>query len=163
MEAELKTVKKIYAAMAIMLALSLVPSTWAAMAVMIFFTAILYIASSIRKKSVPDGFAAIHMTYIVRTIWISSLFAAITGALASIYVLANYDPSSIHDCMDNVIDEGFDARTCLDAFIDANYAIFRNGTVMAGVPVGIYFVYRFVRGFAASFKGKTIERPKAWL
>jgi hypothetical protein len=36
------------------------------------------------------------------------------------------------------------------------------GAIMAGVPVGLYFIYRFFRGLAPALQGLPVVKPKVW-
>ncbi|HEY8190855.1 MAG TPA: hypothetical protein VIG74_00420 [Alphaproteobacteria bacterium] len=160
---ERKSVLKIYTAMGGMMALSLIPHVAAAIAVAFLFTGILIAARSIRKKSTPGGMAESHMTYTIRTIWISSFIGMISTALASVYVLKYYDPSIIHQCAEEIMNGAQNVDACIAEFIAVNYNTFMIGAIMAGVPVGVYFIYRFFRGLAPALQGQPIRNPKIWL
>lgn len=161
-EQEKKSTLKIYTAMGVMMALSLIPHIMAAIAVAFLFTGILIAAGSIRKKSTPGGLAESHMTYTIRTIWVSSFIGMISTALASVYVLKYYDPSIIHQCAEEIMNGAQDVDSCIAEFVAANYNTFMVGAIMAGAPVGIYFIYRFFRGLAPALQGQPVKKPKAW-
>jgi hypothetical protein len=120
-EQEKKSILKIYTAMGVMMALSLIPAIFAAIGVAFLFTGILIAASSIRKKSTPGGSAESHMTYTIRTIWISSFIGLASTTLASIYVLTEYDPSAIHQCAEEIMNGADNVDACIAEFVTANY------------------------------------------
>lgn len=163
MQQEQKTVLRVYTAFAVMLVLSCIPHLMAAAAAAILFAGILVAAYSIRSGGAPGGFTAAHMTWIIRTIWISSFIGGITTALASIYVLKHYDPSIIHQCVDGIMNGTENVDACISRFIEANYNTFIIGAILAGVPVGLYLVYRFIRGGYPALQGHSVRNPQAWL
>lgn len=163
MQQEQKTVLRVYTALAVMLVLSCIPHLAAAAAVAMLFAGILVAAHSIRSGGAPGGFTAGHMTWVIRTIWLSSFIGTITTALASVYVLKYYDPSIIHQCVDEIMNGAKNVDTCISRFIEANYNTFVIGAILAGVPVGLYLVYRFIRGGYPALQGHSVKKPESWL
>lgn len=167
--AEQKPVLTAYALLAASLLLSFVPVTAFAVLALLLFTAAFFAASRLRRKSAPDSFAAGHMTYLIRTIWLMSLLAAVTTGLASVYVLALYDPAPIHACADSLlsgagnVDLRAGIEPCLDDFLAVNRSVFLIGGLMAGTPVAAYIAFRLFKGVGRALKNLPPADVKSWL
>ena len=159
---ELKTVKKVYAALGVTLLAAFIPSTIAAIAVVLLLTGTLIAAYSIRRKSEPESLTANHMAYIIRSIWISSLVGAIATAIALVYVLSSYDPGPIQNCLNNVMGSPQGVDSCLSDFVATNKTVFIIGTIIAAIPVTGYSLWRLFNGSKAALKSVPVEKPQAW-
>ncbi len=166
-----RPVVKNYAFLAGCLVLSFLPFTIAAVAAFILFTAAWIMAGRLRKKT-DDEFFVSHGVFLNRTIWIASFMAMLTTGLASVYVLALYDPSPIHECANNLMTAGSAAgqsnvaaiiAPCMGDFIEANRNVFTVGGLMAATPVVLYLVWRTTRGARQAVRGLAVEKPLSWI
>jgi uncharacterized membrane protein len=162
---------RVYAALTGGLLLSLVPQVLFAALSALFLTGAMITAYGIRRRASRDGLAANHMTYIIRTLWISSGLAVLTMSVATAYILSVYDPTPIHNCVDRLMGSGgldYAAASaliqpCMGEFLSANYpAFYIGGMIMIG-PVAFYFVYRLTHGLSRALKGYRIANIKSWL
>lgn len=160
---EQKTITNIYAVMTVALIMSFVPLAAAALFSMIMFTGGLIAAYTIRKKAEAGDLAANHMTYMIRTIWISSFYALLTTSLAAVYVLYYYDPTPVHVCAQDMMNGTLaNMSACIDRFIAVNGRVFTIGGLMAAGPVVLYFIYRLIKGISRASKGHRIGNVKGW-
>lgn len=155
------TVLNLYAAFAVSLILSLMPHGILALLALIFMIGVLIAAYIVRSRVEPETLAENHATYIIRTIWIGSLLAAITTSIGGAIMLSDINYEPFMPCADRLAAQGMDfaanasfaqvwelTSPCFDAFINANL----NTLIMAGaitiLPVLAYFAVRFVRGLS---------------
>lgn len=166
---EQKVILQIYAAMTASLLVSFVPHVAAALPALLFFTGTLVAAYVLRARHGDDSLMANHMSFIIRTIWISTFLAAVTVAGASFYVLMHYDPSPILACADKLMGMvsipamETTIRPCVDDFVGVNRRIFIDGTLIAAAPVALYFAFRLARGLSRAGKGHRIANIKNWM
>lgn len=170
---EQKTVSNIYAMFSATLVLGIVPQMSFAFLAMIMFTIATLAAYTARRRAEPDSLTANHMTYLIRTLWITSLFGLVTMAVAIAYMLANYDASPLMDCVNNVassIGSGTqDVSTlqnhvapCMDDFTAQNKTVLITATFIGGGPLVIYFGYRLAKGLSRAVKGHRIGDVQNW-
>lgn len=172
---EKKKVLNLYAALGISLMLTFVPSAIVAIVSAIFFVGVLAAAYRIRGKVDDHGLAGNHCTFIIRTIWIGSLFSLVTIALASVFMLPQIDYTPFQACADEVMGKGADyvaglsqaeiarmSEPCMDDFYNANWNTIIMAGLIAGGPILIYFGMRFAKGLSRALKGYRIADPKAW-
>lgn len=169
------TVLNLYAAFAVSLILSLMPHGILALLALIFMIGVLIAAYIVRSRVEPETLAENHATYIIRTIWIGSLLAAITTSIGGAIMLSDINYEPFMPCADRLAAQGMDfaanasfaqvwelTSPCFDAFINANL----NTLIMAGaitiLPVLAYFAVRFVRGLSRAIKGYRLAKPRAW-
>jgi uncharacterized membrane protein len=168
---EYKHVMQVYGALCAALVMSLIPQVLYATVALLLFTGVMTAAYIVRRQGEKDGLAENHMTFIIRTLWISSLLAAITTALAAAYVLSVYDPGPVNECANQLLNMGLSdyagmqraVAPCLDEFLAVNQAPFMIGTALAAGPVMLYFIYRLLKGLARAAKGYRIAHVKNWL
>ena len=165
---EQKIVTNIYAVFCVSLLMMLVPLAQAALLASLMFIGIWIAAYVVRSKAEENSLTEDHMTYIIRTIWITSLFSLITVAIASAYILSVYDRSMMLNCAGNVTAEASMQAIqnafapCMDEFLHENMAYFINGTVVAAGPLVIYLAYRLAKGITRATKGHRIGDTKNW-
>lgn len=171
-----KAVLNLYAAMGVTIILSILPFASAALAASVFFIGVLSAAYMLRGKAALESFLENHATYIIRTLWISSLFAGITITLASFYMVGNIDYAPFESCAQKLSGMGLAAaesasfmqiypyiEPCVDAFVSANHTVFINMTIIAGGPVIVYMAYRFFYGLSRARGGYRLANVKSWL
>lgn len=170
---EIKAINNVYALLCVSLVLGFLPLMEAAFLALLMFTVALIAAYVLRSKATENSLCENHMTYIIRTIWIASLFAVITIALASLYLLPNYDDAALTICVNQVVNSMGSGMTnpaalenhlqpCMDQFISDNKVVFITSTIIAAAPVVIYLGYRMAKGISRAAKGHRIGDVKNW-
>ena len=168
---EQKSVLNIYALLCVSLVVSFIPLAQAAALAVIMFTMALIGAYHVRRKSLPESLAINHMTFVIRTIWIMTLFATVTTSVASVYVLMYYDPLPLMDCANRLLSAGVTTdmaaardliMPCMDNFVRTNVHVFALGGLMAATPIVIYAALRLARGLSRALKGHRIGDVKTW-
>ena len=170
---EQKTINNIYAMLCVSLILGFLPMIEAAFLAIFMFTAAIIAAYIVRNRSEEHSLTENHMTFIIRTIWIASLFGLISTALASMYLLPNYDSTSLMACMDQVVSSmgggvtdpsqlNDHVQPCMDQFMSDNKIVFIKATIIAAAPIVIYMGYRLAKGLSRATKGHRIGDVKNW-
>ncbi len=170
---EQNTINNIYAMLCVSLILGFLPLMTAAFLALFMFTAAMIAAYVVRRRAEEHSLAENHMTYIIRTIWIASLFGLVSTALASMYLLPNYDSTSLMACMDQVVNSMGGGVTdpsqlkdhmqpCMDQFMAENKVVFIKATIIAAAPIVIYMGYRMAKGLSRAVKGHRIGDVKSW-
>lgn len=158
MEKDQKNTLHLYIVFIISLICNVIPST-----AIQFFGALLFIVALIaayfyRAKHNKNTLVYTHMHFLIKTVWISSLFLAI-GILAAV-ILA--DHSLIHQTTDQVMNGMFldEARlhSILADYTKTNLMIF----ILTLSPSLLYFLYRLVKGIMAVQDNKLMPNPKDW-
>lgn len=165
-----RLVLNIYALLGVSLLMMALPYMTAAFAAMILFLGTLIAAYIIRGRAGAQSYAANHMTYLIRTIWIGSFFALITLTLASLYIISLFDPAPMQTCAERLLSmPNSDPQTlqallqpCMDEFMRVNREIFITGSLIAIGPVVLYFLYRIAKGLSRAFKQHRIGAVKHW-
>jgi uncharacterized membrane protein len=147
--------------------MSLVPALWAAGAAAFLFFLGIMLAYLVRSKAEKDGIAADHMTYILRTIRFGSGFAILTIGVACIYMLCRQDVQPLMACADNIVNSGDMSQLspqamqpCVENYLAANKSMIIVAAAIGVLPIVVYFVYRFTKGFSRALKGYRISTPK---
>jgi len=167
MDDEQKKVVNIYAMLCGALIMSLVPMATAAGLSLIMFGAVLTAAYVLRGRAQGDSPMAGHMTYIIRTLWISGFFGVATMAIAIIYVLGVYDPSPLEPCASGTMPSEMAEieaalKPCYDEFMRVNMKYLVTGGLIGAGPVVLYLVYRAAKGLSRALKGHRIGDTKSW-
>lgn len=172
---EKRSVLNLYAALGVSLALTLVPSGIVGLVATIFLIAVLIAAYILRRRYEAEGLAENHMTYIIRTLWISALFSLITLTIGSTYLLNGIDYASFQPCANALAEKGIEfAETatfqemyaltspCMDDFIDDNFRRLTIAALITALPILLYMVIRYMRGLSRALRGYRVASPKAW-
>ncbi|MBI4031509.1 MAG: hypothetical protein HY370_07500 [Proteobacteria bacterium] len=163
MNKDRETILTAYGLFAAMMAASFIPAAWAVMtATILYFIALAYPYYA-RKRAAAGGLTENHMTYIIRTIWIASLVAVATVAAGVCYVLALYDPSSINECTQNLMNGGMNAEACIADFMNANRSVLYSGGFIAVGPIAFYCLWRLFRGARKALNMLPLQNVNAWL
>lgn len=171
-----KTRKKIltvYGLLGASLVVSFIPKMAFAYLAMFLFVATLLAAYIYRAEDKAEGLLSQHMTWIVRTVWIASLFALPTIGLAIAYMIPQIDYSLMNACVqevsaqldpDNPDYAALDAmiQPCMDDFLHHNQIVFFIAMLIGGGPLVLYMVLRGYRGLSAFRAGRDIPNLKGW-
>lgn len=171
---EQKTLNMVYGALAAVTVLTLVPVMSVAVIALLLFIVVFIALYVVKAKAKADGVVENHMIYLIRTIWISSLWAVVTITLASLYLLPNYDPAALESCTNTVLDMAVASSTpdtaamsaamqpCMETFMEENKGVFLIASLIGAGPLLLYFVYRLFKGGSRAVKGYRLANPKAW-
>ena len=160
----LKIVRHFYAAFAAVIILQAVPQDTIALAGALIFLVMFIGAYIYRARADEDDLVHNHMTYIIRTTWISGLLFAIGFAVAVAVVYAMADISMIHEAIRGIQPGQIykQLKNVLDQAYAINMELFLiTGAVTLG-PSVIYLVVRIAKGMARAMKGYRIANPRAW-
>lgn len=172
---EQKIIYNIYALFGVSIVFSVVPSISAAFVSALFFLIALIAAYVVRGRSDTHSLTENHMIYVIRTIWIASLFAIVTMGFAAAYMLPKIEYLPLQSCMNALASQGTAAlesmgiaeaeaiiAPCMEDFMAMNYQVFLVAAFIAGGPLIVYLGYRFVKGIARAAKGYRLADPKGW-
>ena len=175
-EPELKTVVTLYLIFALGLFLTFFPYALAAAGALILVLGVMMAAYSLRKRHAPGGYVENHMTYIIRTIWIGSLYSVVTLGLGSAYLLTFINNAPLQPCIDRILDmEGNPAAVadpvalyagfegCYSTFVSLNMAIFVIGGLIAMGPLILFFFARGWHGYQRARKSYRVANVKSWV
>lgn len=169
---EQKKVINFYSALGAALLLSLVPSAMTALVSTILFGGVLIVAYGVRAKSDEGSLIENHTTFIIRTVWISSLFGMISVGLGSLYLLMNHDQTPLNICAHSFIGsaQSMTDPVALTSFFEGcieEYWVLNKNTLIISmavsiVPILIYFVVRYARGLSRAHNGHRVSYPRRW-
>ncbi len=144
--AEQKNVTRIYGALVAGTFLSVLPSIMLALVGTGLLLGVLIAAYVIRARAKdPDSLSGNHMTYLIRTFWVSGLILGIGMAAAGIYLSR---------------DMGAETYEMLRT---GNFQPILTVTIAYVVPGMAYYIYRVGKGLARAVRGYRIANPKSWL
>jgi uncharacterized membrane protein len=166
MEKEQKNIVNIYAALSACLIFSFIPVGALGTITAILFIGVLIAAYVMRRKAEENSLTKNHMTFVIRTIWITSFIATPTTIIAAIYLIPQLDPSPVQDCIGTALSshnaEDDVIQNCIDAFISANLSLLIVSTLIAAALPVIYLIYRMAKGLSRAMKGHRIGNVKKW-
>ena len=170
LDREQRQIMKVYGALSAAIILGFIPNGAFVLVALLLFCLVTPLAGRIRRKADPASLTANHMTYIIRTVWIFTLFAAVTIALATIYVLCVYNIAPLQPCVNTIMAQkptsnqamAAALQPCIGNFMSANMRVFLTAGIAAGVPVVLYLVYRVARGVGRAQKGYRLENVQHW-
>lgn len=166
-DTEHKNILGLYGAMAASVFLQCVPWPFLQLAGLALMLGALLRAAQLRRASAPDSLTASHMTFLLRTVWMSGLFLILGFAGASAWFYAVGDHTLIHTAVDRIlagqIPREEEVVALLRDYKDANLRLLILASVFAAGPAVLYFLYRTARGVARAAAGHRIAQPKALL
>lgn len=171
---EQKKIIRVYAALGAGLALSFAPFMVAALISAALLIGVLFMAYVLRTDSEQGSLTENHATFIIRTIWIGSLFTLITLSIASIYLFKVLNNTPLQPCIDQILSmadfaamesfiTNFMGTKCWADYWQTNLVAFIIAFVITAAPVLLYFAVRYVRGVTRAARGYRVANPKAWL
>lgn len=171
---EQKTLNAVYGALAAMTVLSFVPHMTVATIALLLFIIIFIALYVVKSKAHKDGVVENHMIYLIRTLWIVQLIAVITLTVACIYLLPLFDSSALEPCTNKVANMAMsdpninyqamsdEIQPCMDQMMADNRTALLNATLIAGIPVLLYLLFRLFKGGSRALKGYRVANPKGW-
>ena len=158
-----KSVMILYGFFGASLILSLIPSVTVATFVIFLITGVLIAAYVMRGNAKPGSLKENHAIFVIRSIWIATLFGLVTTLIGTVYMMQNVDYSPIEACLTELLDSnpnlymGEDAEamtrlvmdltekimsSCMDTFLAANMQTFLHTTIITAAPVLLYLIIR---------------------
>ncbi len=134
---------------------------------LVLVSLVLMLAYMFRGQTDKDTLLYNHMTYMIGTIWISSIFFVISLLIVGYWVYAQGDATVIDNAIAN-IDNGVmlneeELNQIGRDYIDTNLKLLITASTVAVGPSILYLVYRLANGFSRAWKGYRIANPKSWL
>lgn len=171
-----KHIINLYAAFAVSILLTFIPSLIFGVVALLFFTGVLITAYILRGKAEDGSLMQNHSDYMIRTIWISALYAFIFTGFGSAYMLPNIDYSPFDICAQNfagIIDSSMTTMPstqemmdqimpCMNDFMTINHSVFTLALAISAIPVIIFLFIRLYRGLSRANKGYRISNVKSW-
>lgn len=166
MDKEQKNIVQYYGAFAAAVLSNFIPLAIVQLFGLCLLIAILIGAYVYKARSKLDSLAYNHMTYLIGTIWISSLFLAIGLIAATYWVYAQGDHTLIEQVvagMNNGVMYGpAELQNVLSGYIKQNLQLLVTATLCTVGPCIVYVVYRTAHGLSRASKGYRIAKPAAW-
>ncbi len=154
LEKEQKQVNRIYAALSAMIIFSCLPVIVLQVVGILLMFYVLIGAYALRARCPEDSFANNHMTWLIRSFWISSLFFGIGFAAAVVYLSQNLDLGSVTALEDAVMSGQFVMTDGIKKLALVSLATMG--------PSLVYFVYRSAKGLSRALKGHRMGNVKEW-
>ena len=166
MDKEQKNIVQYYGAFAAAIICNFVPVPIVTLFGLCLLLAILIGAYVFKARSKIDSLAYNHMTYLIGTIWISSLFLVIGMAVASYWVFSKGDHTLIMNLMDNmnagVMVSPGEMQAIMQNYIHANLRLLVTASLVTMGPAVVYIIYRTAYGATRATKGYRLARPAGW-
>lgn len=126
----------------------------------------LVLAYVLRDKQSPDSLVSHHATFVIRTIWIWSLFLMVGVVGAALVISSQADMSAI-DALMNRINAGNiptedDIRMASDTYMADNFDLMLRTAIIWLAPAQVYALWRVVKGFTRAWSGYRLQNVKGW-
>ncbi len=119
-----------------------------------------------RSRAVEDDLVWHHATFMIRTIWIWSLFLSIGIVGAGYIVSIQGDMSAIQSLMDSANSGSIPSEAEIDAagstFFDTNFNLILKTTLMWLAPAQVYAVWRIYKGLSRAMNGYRVQNLRSW-
>lgn len=125
---------------------------------------------STRSGAEEDGYLEAHMTYLIHTFWYSGLFMFYSVIAASLYLLGFASYLDFYSCIQTLpeiavgavkygsVDGLMEAGgTCWRIFFLKNQMHLIISGIIAFVPIFIYLIYRYIKGWTLAVKHLIIK------
>lgn len=123
-------------------------------------------AYAIRSKAKEDDLVWHHSTFVIRTIWIWSLFLVIGMVGAALVIQMNADMSAITDLVNSansgIIPTEGDVDLTMQKFMDTNYDMMLRTTIIWLAPAQVYAVWRSYKGLSRAWLGYRVANLRSW-
>ncbi len=121
------------------------------------FLCFILLAYFLRIDEHPNSFTWAHLSYIIRSFWVSVVILLFSLVFSLTFLLfafqAGYlDATPLNACM-----AAGELSPCMRSFIDANKYGFRIASVIVMAPIILYFLLRTFRGLTYALRGRIPE------
>lgn len=131
---------------------SLIPFAGIACLFVGFIAAYIY-----RARNKENMFLHSHMSYIIRTVWWSSLLLLVGLAVFTSIILSNGDLSMITDLLSEaergIIPNENDIRMMQAGFVHSNASLITMAAIIGLLPYPVFLAWRMVKGIRLSVRG----------
>lgn len=158
MDKERKNIIWLYAAFTAGFLMTFVPFAAMALFGTFLFLVVLIAAYIYRFRAEKDSLMENHATFLIRTMWIGSLY--LTAGIIGAYLLADHSGiyALVRDIQSGMIPTETYLMSLFQDYVRANAVVF----LLTLGPGTLYFLYRFTRGFERAYKGYRVAKPKSW-
>jgi uncharacterized membrane protein len=162
---EKQTVLGLYGAFAATIIAHLYPVGIMGLLAICLAIAVVIYAYVLKAKTDPTSLTHNHMVFIIRTIWIGSVYLLICMAIATIYLWPRVDMTLI-----NMVARGElsvatpeDMKSIEIRFMLDNKQLMFEAGLMAFALPALFFIYRCTKGVIRASKGYRLNDIKSWL
>ncbi|MBE2190624.1 MAG: hypothetical protein KDJ26_01440 [Alphaproteobacteria bacterium] len=132
---------------------------------LVIFVALI-LAYFFRARAKKDDLVWHHSTFVVRTIWIWSLFLLI-GMMGAGYIMQTQgDMSAVDRIMEaassGIIPSEADIEAASQDYFSTNYDLILRTTLMWLAPAQVYAVWRIFKGLSRALKGYRVQNLRGW-
>jgi hypothetical protein len=119
-----------------------------------------------RSFTEEDSLEHHHLSYIIRTIWIYTLFASI-GMLGAGWRVWSEGNNAAIDTLTSMIEQGSppteaDIDATVNTYLVDNHNLIMQSMIMWMLPSLLYFAWRIVRGLERGWKNYRVQNIYAW-
>lgn len=163
-----KRIVNVYAALTASIIAQFIPQITVQLIGVCLF-ALVWLATIIMRRmdKDPEGLTKNHMTYLLKTIWVGSLFLTIGTTLGAAYIYNFADNSVIYDFLNRMRTGSligvYDIEGVIKMYMINNSVLIITTALASLGPCLAYIIYRLVKGVARAKKGHRMGNPKAWI
>jgi uncharacterized membrane protein len=170
-----KKIVRFYGVFGLCIIMMVIPHMWAAALSIIMLLYVMFAAYYLRAQRPEDSLLTNHMTFVIRTIWISGLLGLVTLTAGCAYLLKGINNAPLEPCINQFLGVNQTGATitdmaqldrifmaCMDNFVQANLQVLIISLLISGGPILLYMVVRIARGLSRAVKGYRVAKPKAW-
>ncbi|MAS86455.1 MAG: hypothetical protein CMH30_00550 [Micavibrio sp.] len=161
---ERQTILGLYGAFAATIIAHLYPVGIMGLLAICLAIAVMIYAYVLKAKAEPSSLTHNHMVYIIRTIWIGSVYLLIFMAIALFYLWPRVDMTLI-----NMVARGElsvatpeDIKSVEIRFMLDNKQLMLESALMAFTLPAFFFIYRCTKGVIRAAKGYRLNNIRSW-
>lgn len=159
MNKEQQNILTLYVGLIISTILNFIPVYSAQIFGSIFFLVLLMFSYIYRSQSEEGSAQKSHTCYIIKTIWIFSLFLVVGIILAGLFADNSAIQQTIEKVMSGVMVNEVALESILAGYMKSNFLVF----FFTIVPSFLYFFYRLIKGIIEIKNNNPITNLKNWL
>lgn len=166
MNKEQKTIVQLYAVFSAGILMNFIPSAVVQIFALCLLIVVLIAAYIYKAKAKLDSLMYNHTTYLIGTIWASSLLLFIGMVIATFWVYEKGDHALIETIItgmnDGVMFTEKELAGIFSDYVHQNLTLLLTATVSTLGPGLIYMIYRVSKGTARALKGHRVAKPASW-
>jgi uncharacterized membrane protein len=165
-EKEQKQVTRVYAAMVAMLIFSCISNPVLQVVAILLLFYVMFSAYSLRAGTPEDSMVRNHMTFLIRTFWISSLVFLVCAVPLGIWLWPKVDLNGLMALAQQAGNDPAALQSMgagqIMAAAGISPGIYRLCNLILIAPCMLYFIYRVAKGLARAMKGYRLNDVKSW-
>lgn len=167
-ECAAKRIVNVYAALSASIVAQFIPQITVQLIGVCLFC-LVWLATIIMRRldKDPEGLTKNHMTYLLKTIWVGSLFLTIGTTLGAAYIYNLGDNTVIYDFLNRMRTGSligvYDIEGVIKMYMINNSTLIITTAIVSLGPCIVYIIYRLVKGVSRAKKGHRMGNPKAWI